>query len=71
MTKTGAYDVFKIDIMKGDQFGSDFVNINPNSKIPALLDYSQTPPQPVFESGSILFYFLFSSLFSGHPRHFF
>lgn len=51
-----AYDVFKIDIMKGDQFGTDFVSINPNSKIPALLDCSQNPPQPVFESGSILFY---------------
>ena len=35
-----AYDLFKISIMDGDQFGSDFVAINPNSKIPALLDRS-------------------------------
>ncbi len=50
------YDAFKIDIMAGDQFGSDFVNINPNSKIPALLDMTATPPAPVFESGAILLY---------------
>lgn len=50
------YDAYKIDIMKGDQFGSDFVSINPNSKIPALMDYSVNPPQPVFESGAILLY---------------
>lgn len=54
--QAAAYDVFKIDIGKGDQFGSDFVSINPNSKIPALLDCSVTPPQPVFESGAILLY---------------
>src|SRR5690606_26608729 len=39
-----------------DQFGSEFVAINPNSKIPALLDYTQNPPQRVFESGAILLY---------------
>ena len=54
---TGAeYDAWKIDIGEGDQFGSGFVAINPNSKIPALLDRSEEPAQRVFESGSILFY---------------
>lgn len=50
------YDAWFIDIGAGDQFGSDFVAINPNSKIPALLDYSQTPPLAIFESGAILLY---------------
>lgn len=50
------YDLFKIDISKGDQFGSDFVAINPNSKIPALVDYGCNPPQRVFESGAILLF---------------
>jgi GST-like protein len=50
------YDAWIIDIMKGDQFGSGFVEVNPNSKIPALLDRSTTPPIRVFESASILFY---------------
>lgn len=50
------YDAWPIDIGEGDQFGSGFVEINPNSKIPALLDHSVTPPQRVFESGSILLY---------------
>lgn len=50
------YDLYKIDISKGDQFGSDFVEINPNSKIPALVDYSVEPRLDVFESGSILQY---------------
>jgi GST-like protein len=50
------YDAYVIDIRKGDQFGSDFVAINPNSKIPALLDRSTTPPTRVFESGAILMY---------------
>lgn len=50
------YDAWYIDIGAGDQFGSDFVAINPNSKIPALLDHSQQPAQPVFESGAILLY---------------
>ena len=50
------YDAYLINIGEGDQFGSDFVNINPNSKIPALLDHSTTPPTRVFESGSILQY---------------
>ncbi len=50
------YDAWFIDITKGDQFGSGFVEVNPNSKIPALLDYSRDPVQRVFESGSILLY---------------
>lgn len=54
--KAADYDAFKIDISQGDQFGSDFVAINPNSKIPALLDRSEHPPLPVFESGAILIY---------------
>ena len=55
--KTGAeYDAWLIDIMNGDQFGSGFVDLNPNSKIPALLDRSASPPVRLFESASILFY---------------
>ncbi|MPW74666.1 glutathione-dependent disulfide-bond oxidoreductase [Moraxella catarrhalis] len=50
------YDAYKINIMAGDQFGSDFVKINPNSKIPALLDQSTTPATRIFESGAILLY---------------
>jgi GST-like protein len=54
---TGAeYDAWLIDISKGDQFSSGFVEINPNSKIPALLDRSENPPVRVFESGAILIY---------------
>jgi GST-like protein len=50
------YDAWHIDIGKGDQFGSGFVAVNPNSKIPALMDHSATPPQRVFESASIMLY---------------
>lgn len=50
------YDLYKINIMDGDQFGSDFVKINPNSKIPALLDQSFDKPITVFESANILLY---------------
>ena len=51
------YDAWLIDISEGDQFGSGFVEINPNSKIPALLDRSDPEhPQRVFESGAILLY---------------
>jgi GST-like protein len=54
---TGAeYDAWLIRIMDGDQFGSGFVDINPNSKIPALVDRSEAEPVRVFESGSILVY---------------
>jgi GSH-dependent disulfide-bond oxidoreductase len=48
------YDAWLIDIDKGDQFGSGFVAVNPNSKIPALLDLSGPEPVRVFESGAIL-----------------
>ena len=54
--KEAEYDAYLIDISKGDQFGSGFVAINPNSKIPALFDRSATPPIRVFESGAILIY---------------
>ena len=51
------YDAWYIDIGEGDQFGSGFVEVNPNSKIPALLDRTNpAKPQRVFESGSILLY---------------
>jgi GST-like protein len=50
------YDAWLINIGEGDQFGSGFVEINPNSKIPAMLDRSTHPPTRLFESGSILFY---------------
>jgi GST-like protein len=53
--KGAEYDAWCIDISEGDQFGSGFVEINPNSKIPALLDRSNpNAPQRVFESGAIL-----------------
>jgi GST-like protein len=50
------YDAWLIKIGEGEQFGSGFVEINPNSKIPALLDRSGLAPIRVFESGSILLY---------------
>ena len=50
------YDAFIVDIMEGEQFSSGFVEVNPNSKIPALLDVSTKPATRVFESGSILLY---------------
>lgn len=50
------YDAHLININDLDQFSSGFTAINPNSKIPALMDHSQNPPQRVFESGSILLY---------------
>jgi GST-like protein len=50
------YDAWLIRINEGDQFGSGFVSINPNSKIPALLDRSAATPIRVFESGAILVY---------------
>lgn len=50
------YDAWLVDISEGDQFSSGFVAVNPNSKIPALLDRSTEPPIRVFESGAILLY---------------
>jgi GST-like protein len=50
------YDAWKIDISEGDQFSSGFTEINPNSKIPALVDHSPATPIRIFESGAILMY---------------
>ncbi|KAJ03752.1 glutathione-dependent disulfide-bond oxidoreductase [Sulfitobacter mediterraneus] len=50
------YDAWLVNIGEGDQFGSGFVDVNPNSKIPALMDRSGDAPQRVFESGAILLY---------------
>jgi len=50
------YDAYLINIGEGDQFSSGFVEVNPNSKIPALLDTTTDQPTRVFESGSILLY---------------
>ncbi|MBH1998971.1 MAG: glutathione-dependent disulfide-bond oxidoreductase [Sphingomonadaceae bacterium] len=50
------YDAWLVRINEGDQFSSGFVSANPNSKIPALMDHSVSPPQRVFESGAILLY---------------
>src|ERR1700712_5715578 len=50
------YDAWLIRINEGDQFGSGFVAVNPNSKIPALFDRSGPTPVRVFESGAILMY---------------
>jgi len=54
--KGAEYDAWLIKIGDGNQFGSGFVEVNPNSKIPALLDRSTAEPTRVFESGSILLY---------------
>jgi GSH-dependent disulfide-bond oxidoreductase len=54
--KGAEYDAWPIKIGDGDQFGSGFVAINPNSKIPALLDRSGPTPVRVFETGAILIY---------------
>ncbi|MEQ4284590.1 glutathione-dependent disulfide-bond oxidoreductase [Pseudomonas syringae] len=63
------YDAWLIRISEGDQFSSGFVEINPNSKIPALLDRSHETPVRVFESGSILLYLAekFSSFLPADP----
>lgn len=65
------YDAWLIDIGEGDQFGSGFVAVNPNSKIPALLDYGvEGEPQRVFESGAILLYLAeqFGAFLPSEPR---
>ena len=49
------YDAWLIDIGEGDQFGSGFVELNPNSKIPAFIDCSGRKPVRLFESGAICF----------------
>lgn len=53
---TAEYDAYSINILEGEQFSSGFVSVNPNSKIPALLDLSGPEPVRVFESGAILLY---------------
>ena len=50
------YDAWLINIGTGDQFGSGFVAVNPNSKIPAMVDHSTTPPTRIFESGAMMIY---------------
>lgn len=64
------YDAWLIDIFKGDQFGSGFVGVNPNAKIPALVDHSTDPATNVFESGSILVYLAerFGAFLPTEPR---
>ena len=64
------YDAWLIDIMKGDQFGSDYVKANPNSKIPVMMDHSTDPPTRVFESGAILLYLAekFGAFLPTEPR---
>ena len=54
--KGAEYDAWLIKINDGEQFGSGFVGVNPNSKIPALSDHSGAKPIRVFESGAILMY---------------
>jgi GST-like protein len=64
------YDAWLIDISEGDQFGSGFVEANPNSKIPAMMDHRQDPPRRLFESGSILVYLAesFGEFLPSEPR---
>ncbi|KAF1014756.1 MAG: Disulfide-bond oxidoreductase YghU [Stenotrophomonas maltophilia] len=64
------YDAWLIDIFKGDQFGSGFVEVNPNSKIPALVDQSATPGIALFESSSIMVYLAerFGAFLPTEPR---
>ncbi|MDX1587447.1 MAG: glutathione-dependent disulfide-bond oxidoreductase [Oleiphilaceae bacterium] len=54
--KGAEYDAHLVKITEGEQFSSGFVSVNPNSKIPAMVDQSQNPPVRIFESGSILLY---------------
>lgn len=65
------YDAWLIRINEGDQFGSGFIEVNPNSKIPALLDCSGREPVRVFESGSILLYLAekFGAFVPTEPAH--
>lgn len=63
------YDAYPVNIMEGDQFGSGFVALNPNSKIPALIDNSADTPIRLFESGAIMVYLAekFSSFLPTNP----
>ncbi len=64
------YDAWLVNILEGEQFGSGFVEINPNSKIPAMVDHSTDPPTRVFESGAILLHLAekFGALLPKDPR---
>ncbi|SNS36299.1 glutathione-dependent disulfide-bond oxidoreductase [Pseudomonas segetis] len=64
------YDAWLIDISEGDQFSSGFVEVNPNSKIPALMDHSGASPVRLFESGSILLHLAekFGALLPSEPK---
>jgi GST-like protein len=68
--KGAEYDAYLIDIMEGDQFGSGFVEINPNSKIPVLVDQSGSEKIPIFESGAILLHLAekFDALIPKEPK---
>ncbi len=65
------YDAWLINILEGDQFTSGFVEVNPNSKIPALMDRSGQTPQRVFESGAIMLYLAekFGAFLPDDPSH--
>jgi GST-like protein len=65
------YDAWLVNIGEGTQFGSGFVEVNPNSKIPALMDHSGETPQRVFESGAILLYLAekFGAFIPTDPAH--
>jgi GST-like protein len=64
------YDAWLVNILEGEQFGSGFVGVNPNSKIPALVDRSGPTPQRIFESGAILLYLAqkFDAFLPADPR---
>ncbi|MFT4627488.1 MAG: GST-like protein [Myxococcota bacterium] len=64
------YDAWLINIEQGDQFGSGYVEANPNSKIPVLMDHTTDPPTRVFESGAILLYLAerFGAFLPTEPR---
>lgn len=64
------YDAWMVNIFEGEQFSSGFVDANPNSKIPALVDHSEDTPVDIFESGSILYYLAekFHAFLSSDPR---
>ncbi len=63
------YDAHLINILEGDQFSSGFVEVNPNSKIPAMMDHSTPEPTRIFESGAILLYLAerFDAFLPGDP----
>lgn len=65
------YDAWLINIGEGEQFGSGFVDANPNSKIPAMVDMSTEPATRIFESGAILYYLAekFDAFLPNDPAH--